>query len=372
MSGTLESLAVAGAWGYIGRKFVDAGLALGLDVAVLDPGPPPDDLDRARLRMPDADTFYDEPADLFHLALHPEHRAEALAHLLARARTEGIAILNEKPMAAPERPEECEQLLAALDGTQAAMLFDFPELFEPLTARVVEELRARGDVQLDEIVVRRSKDREDPANPRNRKRMVSIEYQESVHDLAWLLHVLGHLHGGAGELLDRGVAVTAAARPYTPPNPEDYTHLVSGRVDYRLRLGGVEIDGRTDFTRGAPWTKSRTLRGSAGGRSFVIEVEYLEGAKRLVVDGVDRGVAAEASSYEAVLQTLGAWRAEDPTLAGNDLRPTPAFTRLTYQLSSLLWRSAHDESALGVANTRGLLEFDAGYAEAVRDVPRYA
>ncbi len=40
-----RSIAIAGAWGYIGHKFIEAGLALGYDVFVYDPGPVPNDID---------------------------------------------------------------------------------------------------------------------------------------------------------------------------------------------------------------------------------------------------------------------------------------------------------------------------------------
>ena len=36
-------------------------------------------------------------ADLFHLAVHPEHRQAALVQLLDRSRTEPIFVLCEKP-----------------------------------------------------------------------------------------------------------------------------------------------------------------------------------------------------------------------------------------------------------------------------------
>ena len=69
------SIAIAGAWGYIGRKFLDVALARGLKTFVYDPGPPPDDVDLGRLtRVADEAEFYRLEAELFHLAVHPEHR----------------------------------------------------------------------------------------------------------------------------------------------------------------------------------------------------------------------------------------------------------------------------------------------------------
>src|SRR5437588_4190861 len=141
MTTALRSVAVAGAWGYIGRQFLDAALALGLDVAVYDPGPPPADVDRTRVRLiDDPAAFYDADADLFHLALHPEHRRRGFGRLLERSRTEPLLILNEKPMAAPEHPEECAAIERAVAETRATVLYDFPELYDGLTERILDHL----------------------------------------------------------------------------------------------------------------------------------------------------------------------------------------------------------------------------------------
>ena len=370
----IRTLAVAGAWGYIGRKFVDAGLDLGLDVSVLDPGPVPGDSPFDRLTRFTDDSFYEQSADLFHLALHPEHRAPALRRLLQRAHSEPLAILNEKPMAAPERPQDCATLIEDLAGTQALLLFDFPELFDPLTTRVIDALRNYERVEIDEIVIQRSKDREDEENPRNRKRMVHIQYQESVHCMAWIIFLLAQLRGGAESVLADGLRLSAQSRPYAPPNPEDYGHVVDGRVDYEIQLGTTAIRGCTDFTRGAPWAKTRVLRGHADGEAFEFDMDYLEGAKRLTIDGLDQDVDPSGSSYEAVLQTFDRWLQATPasTLMSSTCYPNLAFARLTYGLSSLLWRSCHDCAPVAVRNADDLLTFDAGFAAAAATFPRYA
>ena len=106
------SLAIAGAWGYIGQKFIEAGLTLGHDVYVYDPGPVPDDIDLESVTRVEIESdFYALDVDLFHLALHPEHRSAALDQLLPRAASESLLILDEKPMASPESPEECSALV---------------------------------------------------------------------------------------------------------------------------------------------------------------------------------------------------------------------------------------------------------------------
>jgi hypothetical protein len=79
----LQSVALAGAWGYIGRKFLDAAWALGLRPYVYDPGPLPEDVDPERItRIADPEQFYRLPVDLLHLGLHPEHRRTAYDILL--------------------------------------------------------------------------------------------------------------------------------------------------------------------------------------------------------------------------------------------------------------------------------------------------
>lgn len=374
MTGTVRSLAVAGAWGYIGRKFVDAGLELGLDVSVLDPGPPPADAPLDRLVRCTDDSFYDQPADLFHLALHPEHRAPALSRLLQRARHMPMAILNEKPMAAPECPQDCAALIDHVAPTQAVLLFDFPELFDPLTARVVDILQRFDNVQIDEILIQRSKDREDPSNPRNNKKMVHIQYQESVHCMAWVLFVLGQLQGGAQGVLANGCRLTAEARPYAAPNPQAYAYVVDGRVAYDMELGPTRIQGCTDFTRGASWAKTRRVRGRADGKPFELEMDYLEGAKYLRFNGQDQSMDADGSSYTGVLQTFEHWLQSTPatSIMSSTRLPNPAFARLTYCLSSLLWRSSHTGQSLTVQDADDLVGHDVGFAEAVRGFPRYA
>ncbi|MFH1569486.1 MAG: hypothetical protein ABIL09_15930 [Gemmatimonadota bacterium] len=370
----MRSIAIAGAWGYIGRKLTDAALELGLETSVLDPGPPPPDapLDRVT-RLTDEEAFYRLPADLFHLALHPEHRGRALDILLGRARTEPILVLNEKPMAHPERPGDCQALVDAVSASGAAMLFDFPELFDPLTLRILDFLGEFDRVSLCDILVQRSKDREDRENPRNRKRMVHIQYQESVHCIAFALHLLSHCRRSAEAVLTEGVAARATSEPYDPPNPEDYPYVVDGRCDYELAMGGATLRGCTNFKRGARWEKSRLIRGTGDGRDFTIEADYLEGAKYLRLDGIDQGMDPDGSSYTGVLTTLGRWAStagRDGLMAG--LYPNPAFTRLTYQLSSLVWRSCFEGGArLQLGSASELVAFQAGFAEAASRFGRY-
>jgi len=369
----MHTIAIAGAWGYIGRKFTDAALTLGMKTLVHDPGEPPADtpLDSVT-RLVDPDEFYHSEADVFHLALHPEHRQLALDILLGRARREPILILNEKPMAEPERPEDCGALIRSVADAGVVMLFDFPELFDPMTLRILDFIGQFDEVVIDEILVQRSKDREARDNPRNRKRMVHIQYQESVHCIAFALNLLTHASGGVEAVLERGISAEATSEPYDPPNPEDYAYVVDGRCDYRLAFGGSILRGCTNFKRHAPFEKTRLITGRGDGRAFTIEADYLEGAKYLIIDGQDCGCDPAGSSYEAVLRTMDLWLGRaGPEQIRSGLYPTPDFTRLTYQLSSLVWRSCYDGRELRVGSRNDLLDFKAGFATAAQGFARY-
>jgi hypothetical protein len=370
----LDSIAIAGAWGYIGRKVLDAALARGLRPYVFDPGPAPTDFDLQRVTRVDSEAeFYNLKAELFHLALHPEARRRGLAFLLRRAASEPLFILNEKPMVSPETPGEGLPLIAEVDRSRAVMLYDFPELFDPLTQRITAYLKGFSRVDLSSIVVERSKDREDPAISRNFKRMLPIQFPESVHCLAYVSYVLATLRGSLAAVIREGASVSAKSEPYCPPNPEVYPHVVDGRCEFQLSLGKLQVEGVTNFKRGAPWRKRRTLRGQGDGRPFVIEADYLEGKKSLRINGVDQGWDASASSYEAILTTLAHWRDSVPaaTLL-HGLYPNPRLAWLAFQLSGALWRSSHECSRITLTDLKALDEFDSGYAAAQPHLPRYA
>ncbi|MBM4088301.1 MAG: hypothetical protein FJ276_02560 [Planctomycetes bacterium] len=368
-----KSLAIAGAWGYIGLKFLEAAGRRGIPTFVFDPGRAPEhEAVQHATRIANEDAFYDSPAELFHLAMHPEQRRRALESLLARPDVPTFAILNEKPMAAPEDPDQCTRLIADVRSANALMLFDFPELFDPLTERILNTLRQYRNVKISHIRIQRSKDRENPANPRNYKRIVPIQYQESVHCLAFVLYLLARLRGSLDALFAEGLAAEAQSQPYRPPNPQDYATVVDGRCQYRLTLGSLPVEGLTDFTAGAEGVKRRVIRGTCDGRSFCIEADYQEGRKTLLVDGVDQAVDPDASSYDAVLKTFSSWQRSVPRhelLSG--VFPNPTFAHATFQLSSVLWRCCRTKRPIQLASSADLLAFDAGFREALPTFARY-
>ncbi|MCL4206848.1 MAG: hypothetical protein KJ000_30570 [Pirellulaceae bacterium] len=369
-----ESLAIAGAWGYIGRKFLDAALRRRIRTLVFDPGDLPADIDpQAVARIGTEEEFYASPAELFHLAMHPGHRQRGLDLLLARAASgEDIAVLNEKPMAAPETPEQCPELVDSASRSGALMMFDFPELYDPLTERIIDHLRPFRDLRINDIYIRRSKDREATSNPRNYKPMVPIQYQESIHCLAFVLFVLARLRGGLAPVFEHGLTLTGDAKPYHPPNPEIYPYVVDGRCNYRLTLGTLSIEGQTDFKAGADATKQRILSGTGDGRPFHIDVDFQEGQKRLLINGMDQTGDPAANSYDHVLRTMTRWRRfETRETLMTGVYPNPTFAHVAYQLASVLWRSCHAAATIHLPSLDGLLAFDANFRQAVPGFARY-
>ncbi len=361
----VSSLAIAGAWGYIGRKFLTAAQDLRLDISVFDPGSVPLDLDLHGVRQFDDEReFFHQEVDLFHLALHPEQRTTGLEMLLQRSRDEPLFVLCEKPMAAPHEPDQCRQIVEAVARSQAVVLYDFPELFDPITRQILDFFACFDDVRISSITMQRSKDREDPTIPRNVKRMVHIQYQESVHCLAFVLFMLAHASGGLEQALADGLMVQASAEPYVPPNPLAYSHVVDGKCEYHVTIGDIQIAGRTDFKRGAPWGKQRAIQGTVDGRPFTIVADFLEGKKRLLIDGKSQENVIHTNSYAEVIKALSHLRQQACSREIMEgIYPHPTFARLTYQLSSVLWKSSWEKKPVVLASRQDLLDFDAGFAE---------
>ncbi len=346
------SLALAGGWGYIGLKFLKAALCNGVHVWVLDPGPVPDGVDLAQVELVnDPQTFVELPASLYHLALHPHHRMPLLQSLLSRSQRElGLTMLIEKPMVPWDRPSECDEVLQAIKASRAIALYDFLELFDPMTQLILNHWKRFKDIRITEVTLARSKDREDPAIERNYKPMQPIQYQESCHCLAFLLFLLGHAGGGLTSPLSLPVSVRAKSLPYNSPCPELFPVPVDGRCEAEIRIGETDVHLLTNFKRGAPWQKRKTMRGVADGQPFMIEADYLEGAKWLRIDGVDQGCDPHGNSCENVLAEL--WRlvnAGEAKSLPSGIYPDAAFSRYIYILSSLLHQSCASHETVETA-----------------------
>ncbi len=338
----LTSIAIAGAWGYIGRRFLEAAAAMGLRVYVHDPLAPPPDLCLGNVTViEDESAFYQLPVDLFHLALHPQHRRPALQRLLERTRLgEEVVVLCEKPVALPETPDECDDVLRLASEDGLRLFYDFPELFDPLLHQIVEFLGTFREVRIREMWLLRSKDREDPANPRNHKVMVPIQYQETVHCIAFMLDMVSRFHGGILKPWNACLTVSGESERYNPPNPKCYPRPVDGRCVGEIQVGGVTVHIQTDFKRGAPFTKRRRIVGDADGAPFEVDAEFLEGHKRLRLNGIDQAVAPDANSYTSVLDRLWSWRNSlSPAEFDAGVYPNARMACTAYLVSALLWEA---------------------------------
>jgi hypothetical protein len=265
-------------------------------------------------------------------------------------------------MALPEHPDRCRREVEEIRRAGVCVLYDFPELFDPITRRVCSFLDGFDRVTIQSMFVQRSKDREDPQNSRNYKRMVPIQYQESVHCLAFVLNLLARSSGSLSHTLSQGVSVSASSDIYIAPNPQIYPCEVDGRCEYEMDIGRVRVTGRTDFKRGAPWSKRRIIRGVADGEPFELDLNFLEGEKELTINGTVHEDVLDTDSYAEVIKTCAVWKRSVPaeTLM-TGLYPNAAFARATYQLSSMLWRSSQDERTIRLPSYDAVLNFDAAF-----------
>ena len=93
---TTHTVASAGCSGYIGTHMTRAALNLGLTVYGIDPMMQDDFRHHEQFVAVDSiDAFCDVEADMYYLALQPNHRTPYLDRLIP----EGRAIFSEKPMA---------------------------------------------------------------------------------------------------------------------------------------------------------------------------------------------------------------------------------------------------------------------------------
>lgn len=291
--------------------------------------------------MPDAAAFYALPAPFYHLALPPAHRDAAFAGLSARPTRDGnLLVLVEKPLAPPfdrEGALRARDTTAALPGT---VLFDFIELYRPLTGTVLDYLSSFRRCRIHEIALTRTKDREDPAVPRNHIVTLPVQYQETVHCAAWALACLEHV--GAGLPESGTVEAWGTSAPYTPPNPERYPEAVDGFFEGGVALGETRVTFLTDFRRGTPRSQYRRVVGEGDGRSFILETEYLPGAAWLKINGESAPLPREDTPHLEALR--GAWRYHCDRVNGRPRQfplPGPAFAHRTWIVSSLLWNAAH-------------------------------
>ena len=229
-------------------------------------------------------------------------------------------------MAHPAHPAECRRLCEAARNSKATVLFDFVEVFNPhsfLIRDMLRRLAGYRDFRITQIRCERSKDREDPRNPRNRKVIVPIQYQETAHCLAMLLFVTDRSASFA-EAFPQGMTVAASAAPYDPPNPEDYRYgVVDGKVTGEIRAGDMTVRICTDFKRrgGVPF-KCFSIEGVANRRAFRIESVFDGTREKVLLNGKVVATAGRANRHQNIIrQALAlAPRAIDRPAAGRRFR----------------------------------------------------
>jgi predicted dehydrogenase len=356
-------MGIAGIHGYIGQLIYSAALAIGVSrIYGFDPGPRPADFRPSdRLRMITCEEqFYELDADLFHIATHPDQR-QAVYRLLDR----GQCVNIEKPMAHPAYPEECNRLRKAALASAGSVLFDFVEAFNPCTLQVraiLSRLRQHEDFRITHIRCVRAKDREDRYNPRNRKVIVPIQYQETAHCLAMLLLVLDRT-ASFPEAFPDGLSIEALSAPYDPPNPADYPFgVVDGRVSGVIRAGELTVSLHTDFKRrSATPYKSFKIMGVAGRREFTIEVLYDGVGERLLFNNAVVLSSTSASRHQSILRHSWGWHCDPPST----LLPDSNFAWLVFGLSAALWASCHEGREIRIESEQDLRQAMRSYPDSL-------
>ena len=201
--------------------------------------------------------------------------------------------------------------------------------------------------------------------------MVHIQYQESVHCLAFVLNLLGKLNGGLEPVFRSGLSVNAQAQPYQPPNTQAYPYVVDGKCVFHLQLGATKITGRTDFKRGGP--------GRNAGQSRVWRMDNLSRSKQISWKEKSgfRSISNHktASTVTRMRKSLNA--AKDGrsrlhvTKSCVEYSPIPISRGVSYQLSSVLWRSSWQKAPVELDSLDALMQFEAGFESARSQFARY-
>ena len=374
-------MAIAGAFGYIGKHFLEAAINLGIpNIYVYDKKPIPQDLDPNDFTSFNSpEEFYSLDVDFWHLALHPQDRAlipknrrdpnqESPLALLLEKQT--LALI-EKPMASPETPDECRAILEAVRSSPATFQYDYLGLFDSTTKRVLTYLSSLKNPRIHSINSQVSKPREDPEVERNYIIIVPMPFQEVVHPLSFILQSIGL------DALNQGITVSASSLPYNPPNPQDYPYVVDGMCDFSLEIGDIEISGCTNFKdqtpdgQPTPFQKINVIQGVSDNGPFEIVANFQEDGRSLLINGDIQDISS-SSSYEQAILTLWDWynsSSRSELMQGNF--PNPSFTFITYQLSSILWSSSFHNQEIKLTSLDEILTFDADFENLSRTFPKY-
>lgn len=405
-----ESIAIAGAFGYIGSLYLQASANLGIEqIFVYDPAPVPaqliDMINTGRVKQIKNETeFYELNADLFHIAMHPQQRNK-MFRLIER----GMSINCEKPMAHPEQPELCDKVIKAVKSSNCTVLYDFPELFDSYYLGMKDDsvvLEHLADMtQLDSVWIKkmflhRSKDRESD-NEKNKRVVLPIQYQESVHCIAFMLQALGavnELKAGNGsmngtfkDIFSNGVFVDARSEPYEPPNKESYPYVVDGLCIGRICLNNAEVEIYTNFKKEYQAVRRQTIIGAytvanaplianeSASADFYISFGVDNEHRYINFDGCDMMSPKEArqTPHESVITK--SWKLHSRAAVDECFRnelmtglyPNPYFAMLTFKLSDMLWKSCWQNKPVQVSSLAELESFSSEFANEMPNFRKY-
>ena len=251
------------------------------------------------------------------------------------------------------------------------MLFDFVEVFNPHSFQIrgmLRRLAGYRDFRITQVRCERSKDREDPRNPRNRKVIVPIQYQETAHCLAMLLFVTDR-RASFAEAFPQGMTVAASSAPYDPPNPEDYRYgVVDGKVTGEIRAGGMTVSICTDFKRrGGCRSSASASRVSPTGVPSASSSIFDGTRERVLLNGKVVASAGAGNRHQDIIRQAWRWHREQST----GRRPDADFAWLVFGLSSALWASCHQGHEMRIDSEAELQETMQRYPESVAKQSRY-
>ena len=143
--------------------------------------------------------------------------------------------------------------------------------------------------------------------------------------------------------------------PTTPRTPRPIPTPSTAGAATGGSIGGVRVEGLTDFKRGRPLGQApgHPGRGRRPPRSRsrrpTSKARRPSGSTASTSPATRRPALTRASSPRS---PTGPGDTTAPTLMGG-LFPNPGFACLTYQLSAALWRSCHDRAAVAFRDAEG-------------------
>lgn len=371
---TSKTIAIAGCSGYIGTHMTQAALALDMKVLGIDPF-----LNSAYLSHPNftaidtIDDFCDQHADVYYLALQPNHRDPYLARLIPKNRF----IFSEKPMARARDPHICDEIVAALAQSQATMRYNFLLIYNPITDHILQYLRQHQNISISYIKSVFEKNRESRRNDRNKKFMEPIQYQESIHSLALMLVLRGEALKyditNFDAVFPGGLIAVGESSPYDAPST-DYDTVPDGRFFGNLTTSRFRMDVITNFKRfdqkhfPTRQQKKVTISGQADGKEFTIEADYQRGREMLRINNTDI-VLPPFRPYEHIWQSL-----LEPTQQNTPFILADQYlARRAYQISALLWHASFSKKEIMIQSDQMISENAQSYQTALdtQKLPRY-